>query len=557
MSIYYTSIMKYLILFILLNTSLAGQNTLGIITNEDEALASYTFFSNFSGTDAYLIDNCGRLINKWDRNHRPGLAAYFLENGMMLRTYKLNLVGPFTSASNSGGLELVDWDNTTIWNYNLNTATQLSHHDAIMMPNGNFLLLTWELEFQEDLIAWGRNPNEIAPQGFMWSEKIIEVEPIYPEGGNIVWEWNIKDHYIQDFDSTKANFGSVEDHPELFDINLPDINSSNSNASRDWNHFNSLDYNEALDQILISTRNSDEIWIIDHSTTTEEAAGHSGGNYGKGGDLLYRWGNANAYRQASIQDQKLFGQHGVHWIREGLQDEGLILIYNNGNGRPGTDYSTVEILNPPQDSLGFYTFEAGTAFGPQESEIIYGNNNSEFFYSPFLSNAQRLPNGNTFINAGSNGTLFEITPNKEIVWEYLIPLNGDFAFSQGQNHNGNGDTFRAYKFSVDFPGFDGKDLTPGDVIEVDPDPEPCLISNTSNLESIRASMEFDRINYQIKLRDSNQVPLSILIVDNLGRLISKTDHSDVAIVPNNYKGVFHAIAIFENSPRAILKAVNF
>ena len=209
MSIYYTSIMKYLILFILLNTSLAGQNTLGILTNEDEALASYTFFSNFSGTDAYLIDNCGRLINKWDRNHRPGLAAYFLENGMMLRTYKLNLVGPFTSASNSGGLELVDWDNTTIWNYNLNTATQLSHHDAIMMPNGNFLLLTWELEFQEDLIAWGRNPNEIAPQGFMWSEKIIEVEPIYPEGGNIVWEWNIKDHYIQDFDSTKANFGSV------------------------------------------------------------------------------------------------------------------------------------------------------------------------------------------------------------------------------------------------------------------------------------------------------------------------------------------------------------
>ena len=56
-------------------------------------------------------------------------------------------------------------------------------------------------------------------------------------------------------------------------------------------HCNGLDYNSALDQIALSCRGMNEVYIIDHSTTTEEAVGHTGGNAGKGGDILYRWGN--------------------------------------------------------------------------------------------------------------------------------------------------------------------------------------------------------------------------------------------------------------------------
>ncbi len=448
---------------------------MGVTEYQPAAKEAYTFFSPFSGTKAYMVDNCGQLINEWDRGTRPGLSAYFLDNGLMLRTFKANLNGPFTSASNAGGIELVDWDNNTVWSYEINTADHLSHHDAVMMPNGNILILTWKLVYTDQLIQMGRDPNEIASEGYMWSERILEIEPIGSNDANIVWEWNIYDHYIQDFDPTKDNYGIVSDHPELFNINLPELNSNNSNSTRDWNHFNAIDYNESLDQILISVRNSDEIWIIDHSTTTEEAATHEGGTYGQGGDILYRWGNPHAYDQASLDGQKLFGQHGVHWIRNGLDDAGQILIYNNGNGRPGPDFSQIDIINPPQSEPGFYQKETTIPWGPEVANVIYGDQSNENFYSPYLSNAQRLPNGNTLINAGSPGRIFEITSEREIVWEYIIPLFGDFPATQGDNINNNSN-FRAYKYPVDFVGFVGLDLTPGDPIEINPNPCSILVS---------------------------------------------------------------------------------
>lgn len=470
--------MNYRLILISLATlffSLQGTaQTVGTLQNDESSLQGYTFFSPFSGTKAWLVDNCGQLINSWDRGTRPGLAAYFLENGWMLRTYKAELEGPFTSASNAGGIERVDWDNNTVWQYEWNTPTELSHHDAVIMPNGNILLLTWELVYTDELIEMGRDPNEIAIEGYMWSEKIVEIEPVGSNDINVVWQWEIKDHYIQDFDASKQNYGVIAEHPELFNINLPELTSSNSNATRDWNHFNSIDYNESLDQILISVRNSDEIWIIDHSTTTAEAASHEGGLYGRGGDILYRWGNASAYERGAVNEQKLFGQHGAHWIRDGLTDAGKIMLFNNGNGRPGTDYSTAEILTPPQDANGGYITSDANPFGPEEAEWMYGDQAEEGFYSPYLSNAQRLVNGNTLINAGSPGRIFEIDPDRNTVWQYEIPLFGDTPANQGGNVNNNAN-FRAYKYPSDYPGFEGVDLTPGATIENGENPLGCEI----------------------------------------------------------------------------------
>ena len=431
-----------------------------------------------------MVDNCGNLVNEWDRGTRPGLSAYFLENGLMFRTYKASLKGPFTSASNAGGLELVDWDNHTVWNYEINTSESLSHHDAVMLPNGNILVLTWQLVYADDLISWGRDPKEIAIENYMWSEKIMELKPIGTDDAEIVWEWNIYDHYIQDFDESKDNFGVVHEHPELFDINLPQLNSSNSNATRDWNHFNAIDYNPVLDQILISVRNSDEIWIIDHSTTIEEAASHEGGLYGKGGDILYRWGNPAAYKTAEISSQQLFGQHGVHWVKdlENTTNSGKIMIFNNGNERPGPDFSQIDILEPPQVEAGYYVQEPGIPNNPLTAETIFGAGSGQEFYSPYLSNAQQLPNGNVLINSGSHGVIFEIDEDKEIVWEYIIPLFGDFPATQGDNINNNSN-FRAYKYALDYNGFDDVDMQIGEPIENNPSDCEILVQNIETSKS--------------------------------------------------------------------------
>ncbi|MCB0595299.1 MAG: aryl-sulfate sulfotransferase [Lewinellaceae bacterium] len=532
--------------------------TLGVIQYEEGALEGYTFFSPFSGTKAYLIDNCGRLVNQWDRSAPPGLSAYFLDNGLMLRTYKPAPEGPFTSASNSGGLELVDWDNNTVWAYEFNTSTWISHHDAVYMPNGHLLVLTWDLVYTEELVELGRDPNEIAPQGFMWSERIIEVEPVGANDINIVWQWEIKDHYIQDFDPTKLNYGVVSEYPERFDINLPELNSSNSNSTRDWNHFNSIDYHPELDQILISTRNSDEIWILDHSTTIEEAASHSGGRYGKGGDILYRWGNASAYGRAPVSEQKLFGQHGVHWIREGLPGAGKILIYNNGNGRPGPDFSTVEILVPPQDSLGFYTIPEESPIGPDLPEWVYGDQPGETFYSAYLSNAQRLPNGNTLINAGSPGMIFEIDPERNVVWKYFIPLFGDSPATQGGSVNNNGN-FRAYKFGADYPGFEGKDLTAGSTIELGENPLGCPLAvgvDEPAKKQLEIEMTYLPASRSVRVHNPGRFVLTLSLVDATGRrqFVGQTDGEETSLaIPDIGQGLYFVQAMDDKGKRTSKK----
>ncbi len=538
-------------LLLVLVSSLIYSQTVGVLSKTDDALSGYTFFSPFSGTKAYMVDNCGNLINEWDRGTRPGLAAYFLDNGLMLRTYKPALNGPFTSASNAGGLELVDWDNNTTWSYEINSAEQLSHHDAVMMTNGNILVLTWELTYREELESLGRDPDEIANENFMWSEKILELQPVGTNEANIIWQWHINDHYIQDFDNTKAGFGVVSDHPELFNINLPELNSSNSNATRDWNHFNAIDYNEALDQIILSVRNSDEVWILDHSTTIEEASSHEGGIYGRGGDILYRWGNASAYQGAPVSDQQLFGQHGVNWIRSGLQDEGQIMIFNNGNGKPGADFSQVELLNPPQDSLGFYYIESNGTFGPIEANTTYGDKLSERFYSAYLSNAQRLPNGNTLINAGSPGRIFEVTTNDEIVWEYEIPLSGDAPATQGQSVNNNGN-FRAYKFPNDFAGFDGIDLTPG--LPIENNPLDCELNVTTEDEfNSEFRIWYDAVSNSIRFDEVDILDARLEVFDLQGRLVTwfKLDGQSAYQLPTFSKGIYVSRVISKDKFQSI------
>ncbi|MBN1860335.1 MAG: aryl-sulfate sulfotransferase [Candidatus Thermoplasmatota archaeon] len=363
-------------------------------------------FAPMNSFTTYLIDKNGEINHTWSSSYLPGEAVYWLNDGTILRTAK---IAP-TGSGAGGGIQKIAWDGTVVWDYRYYTSQVLSHHDIEPLPNGNILLIAWETKTQYEAIAAGRNPNLVGT--IFKPDHIIEVKPTGPTSGDIVWEWHAWDHLIQDYDSSKENFGIVADHPELIDINY-------GTSPEDWLHCNSIDYNEEFDQILISSKYFHEIWVIDHSTTTAEAAGHTGGQSGKGGDILYRWGNPVTYRAGTPSDEKLFSQHDARWIDPGCSGEGNILIFNNGKNRPVTKYSSVDEIIPPIDENGSYYRAANAAYGPENPIWSYTTTPLTNFYADFLSSAQRLPNGNTLICNGPAGRFFEVTPQKETVWEYV------------------------------------------------------------------------------------------------------------------------------------------
>jgi len=377
---------------------------------------AYTLFSpEYSGI-TYLIDMRGRVVHTWESNYIQGLAVYLLEDGKLIRNCLPGINPTFMSGGITGRVEIHDWYGNLVWEFEYFSDENCLHHDFEVLSDGNILMIAWEYKSMEDAIVSGRDPNFV-PSGGIWPVHIIEVQPTGPSSGEIVWEWHVWDHLIQELDPSKENYGIVKEHPELVDINFLDERS----PDRDWLHCNSIDYNEEFNQIILSVHKFNEIWIIDHSTTTKEAAGHSGGNSGKGGDILYRWGNPQTYQAGNESDQKLFGQHDAQWIQPGCPGQSNILVFNNGLNRPGIDYSSIVEFVPPVDSYGNYFLEPGEAYGPEEPIWKYFAEDPIDFFSPRVSGVQRLPDGNTLICEGTSGHFFEVTLEKEIVWEYTNP----------------------------------------------------------------------------------------------------------------------------------------
>jgi hypothetical protein len=194
----------------------------------------------------------------------------------------------------------------------------------------------------------------------------------------------------------------------------------------DWTHCNSVAYNAKFDQVMISIRSFGEFWIIDHGTTTAEARSHIGGKRGKGGDLLYRWGNPASYRAGTKADQRLFGQHDAHWIVEGRPGAGHVLVFNNGGGRPDGNYSSVDEVALPVDVQGNFAREPGKPFGPRATVWSYTAPKKDDFLAFIMSGANRHPNGDTLICDSISGMIFEVTPDGETVWKYANPAGGSF-----------------------------------------------------------------------------------------------------------------------------------
>ncbi|PBQ30365.1 hypothetical protein CNR22_00835 [Sphingobacteriaceae bacterium] len=423
--------------FLILTVGFATAQQSGVISADSSNTKGYILFAPLLSKTTYLIDKAGTEVKTWKSEWLPAQSAYLLPNGHLLRTGIDTLFN--TNFPKSGGwIEEFDWNNQLIWSFLISDQKQRRHHDICALPNGNILALVWEVKTKKEAIKAGRNPKLLGE--LLWSEKIVELRPKGKNSANVVWEWHVWDHLVQDFDKSKKNFGKVEDNPQLLNINFM------ATVDRDWLHFNSISYDATYDQVVISNRNLSEIFVLDHSTTTKQAASHKGGKSGHGGDLLYRWGNTRAYDRGKVEDQKLFSQHCAAWLGD---SSSKIIVFNNGLGRPSEEYSSVEILPTHRKKNGTFGLQENKTYFPEKSSWSYTAEKRSDFYSANVSSAQVLPNGHVFICEGAKGYFFEIDANKKIVWSYLNPYSGEASPGSGVMSNR---VFKTMMYAPDYAG---------------------------------------------------------------------------------------------------------
>ena len=416
----------------------------------DELYDGYLFWHQADEIDtdvvdyAMLLDTEGKVVHRWDSDlNGGGHTSYLLESGGLLRTGIRDrgwVKGQPVAATDI--LQITDKTGKAIWelnakSININSNKITFHHDMLPMPNGNILVLFYEEISPEEAAAAGWTAGK---DKTVWSDGVLEIKPdLKGDSHEVVWYWRFVDHVIQDQDANAANYGVIADHPEKIDGHFPESYMP-MNAVRQ--HLNGLDYHPGMDQIVVSSFIYNEIWVIDHSTTIEEAAGSTGGRRGMGGDLLFRYGNPAAYAMGTEEDRLFQNQHDANWVDEGLPGAGNILVFNNNTGmgaiaRVGTNgaaaavtqeqlkgISNVHEISPTVDDDGRYVIAKAGAF---EAEQIWFWENDDFF-APFQGGARRLPNGNTLLTDTVGRRVWEVAPDGGVVVRYKGPAPAFKAF---------------------------------------------------------------------------------------------------------------------------------
>ncbi len=253
-------------------------------------------------------------------------------------------------------------------------------HDCAILGNGNLMIHTIT-----DNICPALGP-ELRRQPY-----IIEVT----RDKELVWEWHGEEH-LDELEQLLPREGWRHV-----------MNRANGESAFDWAHSNTCQVippNATCEKekatgghvrfkpgnIFISYRTSDVIAVIDRDT----------------GNIVWAWGPG-----------VLDGQHKPHML-----ENGNVLIFDNGTLR---GYSRVIELDPLT----------------QQIEWEYTGNPRESFFSGYISSAQRLPNGNTLICDGRKSRLFEVTPEKDIVWEFINPF---------VNKNASQEIYRCLRYSPQY-----------------------------------------------------------------------------------------------------------
>jgi hypothetical protein len=366
--------------------------------NPDLVYDGYLLVNDAFGNSVFLINKNGDVLYNWPLSNNIGNDVYLLSDSRLLAILEADT--PLIKFGGKGGkIQFIQKDGTIDWNFDYSTEDYITHHDVELLPNGNVIAMVWERMPAQEAIQNGSVLNID-----LYTEAIIEIDPSTDQ---IVWEWHSSDHLIQDNDDTKNNFGSISDNPQLINLNYV-----TDEEGGDIMHANGISYDENSDIIFLSINFYHEVWAIDHSTNTMEGASSTGGNYEKGGDLVYRFGNPTAYNN-NMGERLFYNNHFPNLLDDGVSGQRNMLIYVNK--KDNTEQSIVYEFKLPSN----YTLEPNEN---NEPEVVWSFTDPELF-APKGSGAVKLPNGNRLITEGDFG-FWEVTEDGEVVWK--IEASGFF-----------------------------------------------------------------------------------------------------------------------------------
>jgi hypothetical protein len=455
-----------------------------VYSDPDKVSPGYLLFAAWAQNEAheyiYLVDVDGNVVHRWyaippeyqGRGWSIEKTAQLTETGSVI--FGLSTAGHQYEGERA--LLELDWDGNLVWDFSDPREGYLYHHDFTRIWNNH--LNDWTIIFtsripmtQEQAVAAGADPSiewNAAPDG------VVEVDM----NGNIVWEWWSLDHVVQDKNPDWPNYGVLSEHPERFNLNW------GSGITGDFTHQNALDYNQTLDQIVVNNDRMGELYVINHGGTfvVGDFEASKALAAGPKGDILFRWGHPWLYGAGeapsynpdgdvtSEGDRLLFHHHDTQWIKEGLPGEGNFLIFENGSRRAGPHRSELIEVNPYDgtypDAGYLPEMEAG---GPAEQVVWnFTSVQPNSFSSRNISGVERLANGNTLGIAGRHGHVFQVTPEGEVVWEYIVPIvrGTDAGADPGEiyktlmSDTEDNSIFKARWIAPDHPGLAGQDLTP-------------------------------------------------------------------------------------------------
>lgn len=386
----------------------------------DRCWNGYTLFqskmSQSSGTGAVLIDMNGNVVKRW--KDLDGFPNKMLPGGIVMGTTGTR--NPRYGNQDMLDLVEVDWEGNIIWQFNRYERVKdprqkpqwmaRQHHDYQREGNpvGYYVPGMEPKPDGKTLILCHKNLTEKSiSEKPLLDDTIIEID----REGKILWEWTCSQHFDEmEFSEAAKNALARNPGARTFGHGMGDWTHMNSMSTLGPNrHYDGGDKRFHPDNIIWDGRQTNIIAITDRQT----------------GNIVWKLGPEYNATAALRRMGQIIGQHHAHIIPRGLPGEGNILVFDNG-GSAG--YGTPNPGAPQGYNNALRDYSRVLEFDPVSLEILWQypppskRPGGIRLYSSFISSAQRLPGGNTLITEGNGGRLIEVTPEHEIVWEYISPF---------------------------------------------------------------------------------------------------------------------------------------